>query len=206
MATITHSGESFRETPKENPMTRWIPGTRLLQNLIGVGAIVVAQPVGGQTGAALSPAEGYNVHVTAPHVVAGITMGPYHHYCKVLSPEPVIQCLVYSSTDANARLEQVEYIIAKSITRNTVPLRDWNRNWHDHSQEIATGRVQVHDLPPDKASEVAALVSTTDGIIFHLWSHGERVPSGRVTIAQSVGHVKLSKADFAKGAVKTPPR
>jgi hypothetical protein len=30
-----------------------------------------------------------------------------------------------------------------------------NRNWHDHTQEIATDRVQVHDLPPDKAKEVA---------------------------------------------------
>jgi hypothetical protein len=185
-------------------MTRRIPGVRLLQSLIGVGAIVVAQPAPAQNGAPLSPAEGYNVHVTAPHVVAGVTMGPYHHYCKVLSPEPVIQCLVYSSTEANARLEQVEYIIAKTITRRAVSLGNWNRNWHDHSQEIATGRVQVHDLPPDKASEVAALVATTDGIIFHLWSHGEPVPSGRVTIAQSVGHVKLSAREFARGALKKP--
>ncbi len=175
-----------------------------LRILGAVGTLVVAQPVVGQTAMAPSPADGYNVHVTAPHVVAGMTMGPYHHYCKVLSPEPVIQCLVYSSNDPNARLEQVEYIIAKSITRNAVSLGDWNRNWHDHSQEIATGRVQVHDLPPDKAKEVADLVATTDGIIFHLWSQDERVPSGRVTIAQSVGHVKLSAEEFAKGAAKKP--
>jgi len=49
--------------------------------------------------------------------------------------------------------------------------------WHDHEQEIATGRAQVHDLPPDKAKEVAELVATTDGIIFHLWSHDDKVPS-----------------------------
>jgi len=48
--------------------------------------------------------------------------------------------------------------------------------WHDHEQEIATGRAQVHDLPPDKAKEVADLVATTDGIIFHLWSHDDKVP------------------------------
>jgi len=68
-----------------------------------------------------------------------------------------------------------------------VSLGDWNKNWHDHKQEIATERVQVHDLPPDKAKEVADLVSTTDGIIFHLWSPDDKVPSGRVMIAQSVG-------------------
>ena len=83
----------------------------------------------------------------------------------------------------------------------------WNKNWHDHKQEIATGRVQVHDLPPDKAKEVADLVATTDEIIFHLWSPGDKVPSGRVMIAQSVGHVNLTQAELKKGAQETaaPP-
>ena len=144
-----------------------------------------------------SPAAGYTVHVTAPHVVAGKEMGPYHHYCKVLSSEPVIQCLVFRSADSTARLEQVEYIVAKSITRHgAVTLADWNRNWHDHQQEISTGRVQVHDLPPEEAKKVADLVATTDGIIFHLWSHDDLVPSGNVVIAQSVGHVNLSETEF----------
>jgi hypothetical protein len=160
----------------------------------------VAFPVT-QEGKVTSPADGHTVHVTAPHVVAGRVMGPYHHYCKVLSPEPVIECLCYNSTDPNARLEQVEYIVAKSITRGgAVSLPNWNRNWHDHRQEIATGRVQVHDLPADKAKEVADLVATTDGIIFHLWPHDEQVPSGTVIIAQSVGHVNLSQGEFKKGA------
>jgi Protein of unknown function (DUF1264) len=147
------------------------------------------------------PADGYSVHVTAPHVVAGKVMGPYHHYCKVLSPEPIIECLCYRSSNPGARLEQVEYIIAKSITRTgAVSLADWNKSWHDHKQEIATGRVQVLDLPPDKAKEVADLVATTDGIIFHLWSPDDKVPSGKVMIAQSVGHVNLTQAELKKGA------
>jgi hypothetical protein len=153
-----------------------------------------------------SPADGHTVHVTAPHVVAGKVMGPYHHYCKVLSPEPVIECLCYLSNEPNARLEQVEYILAKSITRTgAVTLANWNKNWHDHKQEIATGRVQVLDMPPDKAKEVADLVSTTDGIIFHLWPHDAKVPSGNVVIAQSVGHVNLTAAELKKGAEEKPP-
>jgi hypothetical protein len=116
----------------------------------------------------------------------------------------VIECLCYSSNDPGARLEQVEYIIAKSITRTgAVSLEDWNKNWHDHKQEIATGRVQVHDLPPDKTKEVADLVSTTDGIIFHVWSHDDKVPSGGVIVAQSVGHVNLTQAEFVQGAQGT---
>jgi hypothetical protein len=113
------------------------------------GIITAAVPAMSQVGTTTSPADGHTIHVTAPHVVAGKVMGPYHHYCKVLSPEPVIECLCY------------------------------------------------------KAKEVADLVATTDGIIFHLWSHDDKVPSGRVIIAQSVGHVNLTQAELKKGAQKS---
>ena len=171
--------------------------------LLGVFGLFLttAVPALGQAGTAPTPADGHTIHVVAPHVVNGMVMGPYHHYCKVLSPEPVIECLCYRSTVPGARLEQVEYIIGKSITRTgAVSLTDWNKYWHDHKQEIATGRVQVLDMPPDKAKEVADLVATTDGIIFHLWSPDDKVPSGKVIIAQSVGHVNLTQAELDKGA------
>ena len=143
-----------------------------------------------------SPADGHTIHVLAPHVVEGHVQGPYHHYCKVISPEPVIECLIYTSTDSMARLTQIEYIVAKSITRtDAISLDEWNRNWHDHTQEIATGRVQVLDLPPDQAKGVADLVATTDGIIYHLWPEQAKVPSGRVVIGQSVGHVNITAAE-----------
>jgi len=181
---------------------------RMLSILNGSSALMLLTvPASGQAAPTGTPADGHTIHVTAPHVVAGKEMGPYHHYCKVLSPEPVIECLVYDSSDPSAPLQQVEYIIAKSITRaGAVSLENWNSNWHDHQQEIATGRVQVLDLPPDKAKGVADLVATTDGIIFHLWSHGEKVPSGRVIIAQSVGHVNLTAAQLKQGAGPKPAR
>lgn len=147
-----------------------------------------------------TPADGFTIHVLAPHVVRGQVMGPYHHFCKGIAPDPVIQCLVFQSTDSMAPLEQIEYIVAKTTTRTPViSLGDWNRNWHDHAQEIATGRVQVLDMPPDQAAQVANTVSGTDGIIFHLWSRDERVPSGRVVIAQSVGHVNISREEKMSG-------
>lgn len=147
-----------------------------------------------------SPADGHVVHVLAPHVVEGHVKGPYHHYCKVISPEPVIQCLIFTSTDSMARLTQIEYIVAKSVTRTPlISLDEWNRNWHDHKQEISTGRVQVLDLPPDQAKGVADLVATTDGIIYHLWPEEAKVPSGRVVIGQSVGHVNITAAEKNSG-------
>jgi uncharacterized protein DUF1264 len=144
-----------------------------------------------------TPADGYTVHVSAPHVVNGKVMGPFHHYCKVLKPDPVIVCLIYDSTDPNGMLTQVEYIIAKKLTRPGTTVRNWNTYWHDHAQEIATGRVQVHDLPADKAKEVADLVATTDGIIFSIDLVGD-LPTGHVTHAQSVGHKPMTRAEYEK--------
>lgn len=138
------------------------------------------------------PTDGYTVHVLAPHVVKGQVMGPFHHYCKQISPEPIIQCQIYNSTEANAPLTQIEYIVAKSITRGGIlKLKRWNRDWHDHKQEIATGRVQVLDASPEQAKAIAEAVSKTDGLIFDLWPHGSKIPTGASSIAQSVGHVKL---------------
>jgi Protein of unknown function (DUF1264) len=151
--------------------------------------------------AAPSPSQGYTVHVLAPHVVDGHSMGPYHHYCKVLAPDPVIQCLIYESTEPNARLSQVEFIVAKKLTRTQVPLKNWNANWHDHTIEIAGGRVQVLDMPADKAKEVADLVSTTDGLIVHFYYDGN-LPNGRTSVAQAVGHKPMKETEFKNYAAK----
>lgn len=181
-------------------MSRRVMGLKRALLLAMVTGVISARQLSAQEASAATPSDGFTIHVTAPHVVAGHVMGPYHHYCKVISPEPVIQCLVFASDRSDARLEQIEYIVAKSITRTgIISTSDWNRNWHDHRQEISTGRVQVHDLSPDKAKDVADLVATTDGIIFHLWSANEKVPSGKVVIAQSVGHVRLTRAQLKQG-------
>lgn len=175
-------------------MTRTLFGAVLFIS-VGVGCAMA------QTASPATPADGHTIHVVAPHVVNGKVMGLYHHYCKVLSPDPVIECLIYESTDPGARLEQIEYIIAKSITRDgSVTLADWNEYWHDHKQEIETGRVQVLDLPPDEAKKVAEFISTTDGIVFHLWSPDQEVPSARVLHPQSVGHVNLTESELKDGA------
>lgn len=150
-----------------------------------------------------SPAAGYEIHVVAPHVVEGQERGPFHHYCKPISPEPIIQCVIFESTDPAAPMTQVEYMVAKSITRETIALEDWNRDWHDHAIEIASGRVQVLDMPEDKAKEVAGLAATTDGLIFHLWPHGSQIPTGKVTIAQAVGHKPMSEEEYRSTATTT---
>lgn len=151
-----------------------------------------------------TPADGYSIHVIAPHMYQGHEMGPVHHYCKVVSPEPVIVCLLYDSADTRAALHGVEYIVAKTLTRPVVSLGTWNSNFHDHALEIATGRVKVLDMPAEDAQKVAALVSTTDGIIFHLWPAGDRFPTGTVVIDQAVGHRPLTAAEYARAQRALP--
>jgi len=135
----------------------------------------------------VGPADGFTIHVMAPHKFEDETVhGPYHHYCKGISPE-ILQCLVFESTDSNALLTDIEYFVAKPIARE-LPLNVWNQFYHDHEVEIATGRVQVLDMPEAKAKEVAAAAAKTDGIIFHLWPQGAPAPTGEVGHPQSVGH------------------
>jgi hypothetical protein len=134
------------------------------------------------------PADGFNIHIVAPHKMEdGMVAGPFHHYCKGISPE-VLQCLLFESTDPNALLVEIEYFIAKPLARANVPLHLWNKFYHDHEVEVATGRVQVLDVPEKKAKELAAAAGKTDGIVFHLWAKGAKAPTGEVGHPQSVGH------------------
>ena len=136
----------------------------------------------------LTPADGHDIHVLAPHKIDGKVMGPYHHYCKPVS-DAVIECLIYESTDPKALLKQVEYFVAKTVSRPNVPLDTWNKFYHDHAVEIATGRVQVLDRSPEEAKKIAEAAAQTDGIIFHLWWPDDaKAPSGVVKHPQSVGH------------------
>jgi hypothetical protein len=140
-----------------------------------------------------TPADGHTIHVLAPHMIDGRVMGPYHHYCKAVSAE-VLECLIYESTEPNALLKQVEYFVAKSVTRPNVPLETWNRFYHDHAAEIASGRVQVLDQSPEDAKKTAEAAAQTDGIIFHLWWPDDaKAPSGVVKHPQSVGHRPRAK-------------
>ena len=64
---------------------------------------------------AASPADGYGIHVTAPHVYKGKASPPVHHWCKPVSPEPVIVCQLFNTADSTAMLMGVEYIVARSL-------------------------------------------------------------------------------------------
>lgn len=153
-----------------------------------------------ETASEPTPADGYTIHVSAPHIHQGQRTEPVHHWCKVHQPGPIIVCLLYDSPDPEERLRGVEYIVAKSLTRPNVPRGTWNSNFHDHAVEIAAGIVKVHDMPDDEKQGVVDLVATTDGLIFHLWPHGDDIPMGTVVIDQAVSHELMSPEAYARSA------
>jgi hypothetical protein len=119
----------------------------------------------------------------------GTVGGPFHHYCKPIQKGIILQCLLFKSADPDAALVGVEYFIEKGLARETVPLIQWNRHFHDHELEIATGRVQVLDVSEAEAKAIAKKAAGTDGIIFELWQENAPIPDGEVTFPTSVGHV-----------------
>ena len=135
------------------------------------------------------PATGYDIHVQAPHLMPdGTPGGPYHHYCKGIS-DKILQCLLFETTDAKAPLVAIEYFVAKDLSRK-LPLIQWHRYFHDHKQEIATGRVQILDIEDqEKVKAIADAAAKTDGVIYHLWQKGKEFPDGTVTFPQSLGHI-----------------
>lgn len=135
-----------------------------------------------------NPLTGYTIHVVAPHVMDGEIVGPFHHYCKPINND-VIQCVLFDSAEPNARLTEVEYMVSKKLVKSSIPNWAHTQNWHDHKQEIETGRVAiVNPTDPKEQKGLADYVSGTDGIIFHLWPKDAPIPDGSVGIPQSVGH------------------
>ena len=149
-----------------------------------------ASPAVPETASKATPADGHIIHVTAPHLIDGKVQGPFHHYCKMVSPEPFIECLLYDREDANAKLVGVEYIVSKTVTRDekVLPKKVWKKVWHDHSVEGVIGNIKILDMSPDKAKEFADTVAKTDGIIFSLWPKDAKLPTGKVSIGTMVGH------------------
>lgn len=151
---------------------------------IGCAGLTPQEAVSGEP---KSPVEGFDIHVQAPHLMPnGEPGGPFHHYCKGIS-DKILQCLLFESTDPKAKLVAIEYFVAKDLTRK-LPAIQWHRHFHDHKVEIATGRVQVLDMPADQAAKVAEAAAGTDGVIYHLWQSGQEFPDGTVSFPQSLGH------------------
>ena len=79
--------------------------------LLAMGFLATPAMSGGN-----GPADGYTIHVQAPHMMAdGSVGGPYHHYCKGIQGGEILQCMLFETTAPDARMVAVEYFIAKDL-------------------------------------------------------------------------------------------
>lgn len=108
----------------------------------------------------------------------GTDGGPCDYDCKG-SSDKILQCLLFESTAPKAPLVAVEYFIAKDLTC-TLPAIQGHRYFHDHKVEVATGRVQILDVPAHKAAKLAEAAAETDGVLYQLWQPGQEVPDAAV--------------------------
>jgi hypothetical protein len=162
-----------------------------LITILGAGLLAASLSMAQET--VKSPAAGYTIHIVVPHRHEdGTVHGPYHHFCKAIRVQ-VMQCMIFLSADPDAELVEIEYFIDKKMVRSNVTLEQWNRHYHDHALEVASGNVQVLDTTAQKAKEIAEAASRTDGIIFHLWPTGSKVPNGNVTFPTAITHKPVSK-------------
>jgi len=101
--------------------------------------------------------------------------------------------------------KQVKYFVAKNVSRSNVSLETWNKFYHDHTVEIATGRVQVltgrlrrpRKLPKPPLKPTASF----SPLVARRWEG----PNGTVGHPQSVGHKELT-AKGILGQVTTANR
>src|SRR5690242_2617223 len=111
---------------------------------VAVAALLLANWAAAAESNKVGPAEGYTIHVLAPHQMEdGTVGGPFHHYCKPVQKGMIFQCLLFKSTNPDAELVGIEFFVDKQLARRNVQLIQWNRHSHDHALEIASARVLV---------------------------------------------------------------
>ncbi|EES03609.1 hypothetical protein BDA96_03G319200 [Sorghum bicolor] len=100
-----------------------------------------------------------------------------HHYVSRLNQD-FLQCAVYDSDRADARLIGVEYIVSRKIF-DSLPAEE-QRLWHSHAHEIRSGLWTSPHMPvPLEKAELDHL-ATTFGKFWCTWQvdRGDRLPLG----------------------------
>jgi hypothetical protein len=93
-----------------------------------------------------------------------------HHYCAHLN-EDLRQCLIYDSSDANARLIGVEYVVSEKLFK-TFPNEE-KMLWHSHVHEVKSGLLVAPGLPDMAEKKLMQELANTYGKTFHFW-HTDR--------------------------------
>ncbi|KAJ1414177.1 Oil body-associated protein-like [Sesbania bispinosa] len=107
-----------------------------------------------------------------------------HHFCTRLS-DTFLQCAVYDSHHANARLIGVEYIIGDDIFESLPP--EEQKLWHSHAYEIKSGLWVNPRVPELIGKPELQDLAKTYGKFWYTWQvdRGDRLPMGAPALMMS---------------------
>ena len=107
------------------------------------------------------------------------------HYCMSRSEE-MHQCLLYDSSEKNAKLLGVEYIISDRLYRELPDAE--KKYWHPHTYEVLAGGLIAPSMKPEDELTFMKALLTTWGKTWHTWPDPRTpVPDGRA-LADVGGH------------------
>jgi hypothetical protein len=100
-----------------------------------------------------------------------------HHYCSHLN-EDVRQCVIYDSSEPDARLIGIEYIISRQVFEK-LP-EDEKKYWHSHVYEVKSGMLVAPQVPEKVERMAMGKLIDTYGKTWHTWQvdRGDRLPLG----------------------------
>jgi len=100
-----------------------------------------------------------------------------HHYCAAINDD-VIQCMVYDSDEATARLIGIEYVVSGRIFETLPP--EEQKLWHNHTVDVHTASFIAPGLPDAAEKRLLTDLADTYGKTFVLWQvdRGDKLPIG----------------------------
>jgi Protein of unknown function (DUF1264) len=116
----------------------------------------------------MAPAQALHLHFCGIHIAKSNPKFQIvaQHYCMSRSEE-MHQCLLYDSTEKNAKLLGLEYIISDRMFRELPDAE--KKYWHPHSYEVMAGGLIAPSMQPaDELAFMKALL-TTWGKTWHTW-------------------------------------
>lgn len=117
--------------------------------------------------ASTNPTTGWTIHIDAQkHFGDANSTEVAHHWCKAVSGG-MLECMIFDSDTANARLVEVETIVQpavyKGLSKNEQAL------WHYHRDEIPKVNASMPDMTAAQAKAATASIIDTYGKVYMLW-------------------------------------
>jgi hypothetical protein len=162
-----------------------------------LGTVGVVPVCGAGSSATAPEHDGKGGPLSKPHFhVCGIHMAKNNknlqfitqHYCGAHmkgKDADVFQCVLFDSTEQNARLIGVEYIITHE-TYLKLPDKE-KKYWHPHTYEVLGGGLIAPGMKPEEELTFMEFVLTTWGKAWHTWPKlDEALPMGEPLLIWSL--------------------